>query len=176
MEKSIYLLAFVMTVAWSSATFAEPVAPLATPNAYGKQSFAVEGKTIADVEKELPSKEMVDIPAYPGSLFAMGSEANGELSSVQLISTASPAEVIAWYKKTLGKDWQYSPNLAIKEAGQVGVFVNTHKKNISAMDALKHRQLSVSKVEKPGDTGFIEMMFDVTGIRSMIVMTLKPMM
>jgi len=84
--------------------------------------------------------------------------------------------VIAWYKKQLGKGWQYVPGLATKRLNDVEIFVKTDKKNISAIDSLSYKQLEIAKVEKPGDTGVIEMVFDVKGIKSWIIMTLKPIM
>ena len=44
------------------------------------------------------------------------------------------------------------------------------------MDSLKYQQIRISKVEKPEDTGFAAMLFDVTDIKTMINMTVKPMM
>ena len=176
MKRSIILLIAILMLVWAVSAVAEPIAPLAPLNDYGRQSFAAKGKTEADVKKEIPSREMVSIPAYPGTFFAMSGKSNGELSVVQLISKDTPEKVIAWYKKQLGEDWQYVPSLAIEEMGQVGVFVNTDDPNVDAFDSLKYKQLAVSKIEKPGDTGFIEMVFDVTGMKSMIVMTVKPMM
>ena len=142
----------------------------------GKQAMTAQGKTLADMQSNLPSAEEVAMPIYPGTFCGATGESNGELSTLTIASKDSPEKVVAWYQEHFGADWQYAPQLAVKEAGQVGIFVNTDKKNISAMDSLKHRQLSVTKVEKPGDAGFIEMMFDVKGIKSMIVMTLRPMM
>jgi len=145
-------------------------------NDYGKQAFAAEGKKEADILKDIPPKEIVEIPACPGSYFGMSTGTNEELSGVTLISRDDPGKVIAGYRKQLGNHWRYLPNLATAQLGEVGVFVKTDKKNVNALDSLKYKQLRISKVEKPEDTGFIAMMFDVRGIKSMIVMTLKPAM
>ena len=176
MKRSFFLLIVALIVVWAVSAIAEPIAPLAPLNDYGKQAIGSQGKTEADFKKETPSRELVGIPAYPGSHFGMSGKSNGELSSVQLISKDSPEMVIAWYQENLGKDWQYVPDLAMAEAGEVGVFVNTSNKNVSAMDAFSNKQIRISKVEKPDDTGFIAMMFDVKGIKSMIAMTIKPLM
>ena len=180
MKRSFLLLIVALIFVWVVSAIAEPVAPLATLSATGKLIFAAEGKTEADMKKNIPPKELVSIPAYPGSLFVLAEGDENELTMVQLISKDSPEKVIAWYKKQLGKEWQNVPDLATKQLGDVGVFVKTDKKNISALDALNYKQLSVSKVEKPGDTGFIDafsliaVIFDVRGIKSWIVMTVKP--
>lgn len=176
MKRFPFLLMVILMVVWAVSAAAEPIAPLAPLNDYGKNAFAAKGKTEADVKKEIPSREAVGLPAPPGSYFGMSGKSNGELISVQLISKDTPEKVIAWYRKQLGKDWQYVPDLASEQLGQVGVFVNTDKPNVDAFDSLKYKQLVVNKVEKPGDTGFIEMVFEVKGIKSMIVMTLKPLM
>lgn len=172
MKRSFLLL----IVVWTVSALAEPIAPLATLSASGKQIFEAEGTTEADMKKDVPPKELVGIPAYPGSLFVMAEGDENELTMVQLISKDNPEKVIAWYKKQLGKDWQYVPGLATKRLNDVEIFVKTDKKNISAIDALNYKQLEVAKVEKPGDTGGIEMVFDVSGIKSWIIMILKPIM
>ena len=170
------MLIVALIVVWAVSAIAEPIAPLATLTDVGKQVFAAEGKTEADMKKDIPPKELVDIPAYPDSRFVMAEGDENELTMVQLISKDSPEKVVAWYKKQLGKEWQYVPGLATKRLNDVEIFVKTDKKNISEIDSLSYKQLEVAKVEKPGDTGVIGMVFDVSGIKSWIIMTLKPIM
>ena len=170
------MLIVALIFVWVVSAIAEPIAPLATLTDVGKQVFAAEGKTEADMKKDVPPKELVGIPAYPGSLFVMAEGDENELTMVQLISKDSPEKVVAWYKKQLGKEWQYVPGLATKRLNDVEIFVKTDKKNISEIDSLSYKQLEVAKVEKPGDTGAIGMVFDVGGIKSWIIMTLKPIM
>jgi len=173
MKRTIFLLMTVLLIVWTASAVAGPIAPLAPVSEFGKLIFAEEGMTVAEAQKDVPSEEMVGIPAYPGSNFVMGEEAGGELISVKLISKDSPEKVVAWYQKNLGKGWQYVPGHTIKELGEAGVFVQADNSNISVIEAMKHRQLRVSKVEKPEETGF-GLAFVVTGIKSMIVMTLIP--
>ena len=176
MKRWIFFLMGILITIWTASAIAEPIAPLATLSASGKLIFAAEGKTEADMKKNIPPKELVSIPAYPGSLFVLAEGDENELTMVQLISKDNPEKVIAWYKKQLGKEWQYVPGLATKRLNDVEIFVKTGKKNISVIDSLNYKQLEVAKVEKPGDTGSIEMVFDVSGIKSWIIMTLKPAM
>ena len=176
MKRAVFLLTAALVSAWVVSAIAEPIAPLATLTDVGKQISAAEGKTEADMKKNIPPKELVGIPAYPDSRFVMAVGDENELTMVQLISKDSPEKVIAWYKKQLGKEWQYVPGLATKRLNDVEIFVKTDKKNISAIDSLSYKQLEIAKVEKPGDTGAIEMVFDVKGIKSWIIMTLKPEM
>ncbi|MDH5736405.1 MAG: hypothetical protein OEY87_09810 [Gammaproteobacteria bacterium] len=176
MKKLFYALTILTTLIYSGSSFAEPIAQLAPLNAYGKQSFAAEGKTEAEARQDIPSREMVGLPAYPGSYFAGAAGDEDAISSVTLMAKSSAEDVAAWYGKTLGREWQNVPELATKQLGEIAVFVKSDKKKISAMDSFKLQQIRISKVEKPGDTGFAAMIFDVTGIKCMINMTIKPLM
>ena len=138
--------------------------------------LASEGKTEADALKDVPSEEMVGLPAYPDAYFAGAMGQEDSISSVTLMSKASAEDVVAWYNTNLGKDWQNVPALATKEISEIAVFIKSNKNKISAMDSLKYQQIRISRVEKPQDTGFAAMTFDVSGIKSMINMTVKPMM
>ncbi len=163
-------------LSWAGLSVAEPVAKLPPLTSVAKQGLAAKGKTEADMLKDLPSKKMVGIPIYPDSYFASQGGGNNDLSMVMLMSKNSPKEIISWYQKNLGAKWQNFPKLANKDLGQLAVFVNTEKKNIDVMESFKHKQVIISKVEKPEDTGFAAMLFDVTGIKSMISITVKPLM
>ena len=176
MKRLVVLLIVVAMAAWGASVFAKPIASLAPLNAFGKQSLASEGKTEADLLNDVPPMEIVKVPAYPGSYFG-GSMGTGDvLSSVSLMSKDSPEKVVDWYAKNLGSSWRSFPDQAMGALKEVGVFLETDKKNVTAMDAMKLRQVRVSKVEKPEDTGFAAMMFDVTGIKSMINITVTPLM
>lgn len=168
-------VAMSLLLAWVSVATAGPIAPMLPLNDFGKKSYAAEGKTVADAEKELPTAEEVGIPAYPGSRVGMSGESNGVLSMVQLLSQDSPDKVIAWYKEHLD-GWLYAPNLAVAAMDEVGVFVKTDKKEVDAFDSLSMVAVRIRKIEKKGDTGFIEMAFDVKGYKTLIDMTIKPVM
>ncbi len=176
MKKPVFMLTALLVITWTVSAFAEPYAPLAPRNAFGKQAMASKGQTMADAQKEIPTKEMVEIPAYPGSYLGSVGKSNGVLSTVQLIAKDSPEKVIAWYKKNLGKDWQYVPDLITEQMGEVGVFVQTDNPNIDAFDSLKYRQIRIVKVKKPEDTGFLGMFLEMKGIKSMMTLQIKPFM
>jgi len=176
MKIFFYALTILSVLISSGSSFAEPIAQLAPLNAFGKQSFAAEGKTEAEARQDIPSKEMVGLPAYPDSYFAGAVGDEKTISSVTLISKASAEKVVAWYSKTLGGEWQNVPELATKQIGEIAVFIKSDKKKISVMDSFKLQQIRISKVEKPEDTGFAAMVFDVSGIKSMINMAIKPLM
>ena len=174
--KKIIFLTVIMLMSWTILAFAEPVAPLLPHNDMGKQMLAAQGKTRADAMKEVPTKAEVGLPVYPDSYVGTAGKSNGVLSSIQLVSKDSPEKVIQWYKEKLGKEWKYMPEFTTKQIGEVGVFVKTDKEKVSDMDALKLLQIRIVKVEKPDDTGFLAMAFDVTGIKSTINMQIKPFM
>lgn len=174
--KQILIVFLVLLFVFSSAAFAGSICKFLPLTNLMKQSLSAEGKTVSDMENELPTAEQINIPIYPGAYCGMGGESNGELSMFQFLSKDSSEKVVSWYKAKLGDNWQYAPELAIEDMKQIAIFINTKKKNVSAMDALKYRQFAVSKVEKKDDTGFIGMSFDVSGIKSLVSMTLKPMM
>ena len=150
MKPSNFLL-LISVVVLSVAATAEPIAPLAPLNDFGKQAFAAEGKTEADMENDIPPKDLVGIPPYPDSYFGSSMGDGDELNAVTLISKDSAEKVVAWYQKELSSGWQYLPELATKQMNEVGVFINTDVKAISAMDALRYKQVRISKVEKPED-------------------------
>jgi hypothetical protein len=176
MNKGITTLTLVALLSWAAFAFAEPVAPLLPYNAAGKQMLDAQGKTVSDAQKDIPAKAEVGLPIYPGSYMGTSAKSNGELSSVQLASKDSPEKVIAWYKKELGKEWKYVPELATEQMGEIGVFVKTDKEEVDSFDAMKMQQIKIAKVEKPEDTGFLTMAFDVTGVKAMINMQIKPFM
>jgi hypothetical protein len=174
--KKLILLLTILTFVCAATAVAEPIAPLAPLNALAKQALAAEGKTEADMLKDVPPKEVVGIPAYPGSYFGVSMGTGDVLNSVTLMSRDSPEKVVQWYEKKLGSAWQSAPDQITAALKEVGVFLETDKKNISAMDAMKLKQVRISKVENPTDTGFAGMMFDVTGIKTMINIAVTPLM
>ncbi len=176
MNKGLHFIAVTFLLVWVNFSFAEPIAKLAPLNSLGKQAFAAEGKTEEDARNDIPTREMVGLPAYPDAYFSGAIGDESAVISVSLMSKDSAAKVISWYKKNLNSEWQNAPELATKQLREIAVFIRSDKKNISFMDSLKYQQIRISKVEKPEDTGFASMAFDVTGIKSMINMTIKPMM
>lgn len=95
------------------------------------------------------------------------------LSSIQFVSRDKPDTIFTGYKKQRGKGWKYLPEIATKQLGEIGVFVITEK---ATMDAMRSQQIRIAKVEKPEDTGFITMTFDVTGVKAMINIQIKPIL
>lgn len=176
MKKKGLILTAVFVLGLAVSAFAEPAANLLPYNSFGKQALAAEGKSEADALKDTPSKQAVGLPVYPGSYFGTSGASNGVLSSAQFVSKDGPEKIIAWYKKQLGSTWQYVPDLATKQLGEIGVFVKSNKPNISGMDSLSSKQIRISKVEKPEDTGFVAMVFDVSGVKAIINMQIKPIM
>ena len=176
MKGKIFTLTAVLVLGFVFSASAEPAAKLLPYNSFGKQSLASQGKTEADALKDLPSKEEVGFPVYPGSYYGIAGESDNVLISIQFVSKDEPEKIIAWYKKQLGSEWKYLPELATKQLGEIGVFIKTSKASVSAMDAIRSQQIRIAKVEKPEDTGFVAMAFDVSGVKAMINMQIKPLM
>jgi len=176
MKKRVFILTVITLMSWAVFAAAEPVAPFLPYNDMGKQMLDAQGKTVADALKDIPTKAEVGLPVYPGSYMGTSAESNGELSSVQLVSKDDPEKVIVWYKKNLGKKWKYVPEFATKQIGEIGVFVKTDSEKVDRIDSMRMQQIRIAKIEKPEDTGFLTMAFDVTGVKSMINMQIKPFM
>lgn len=176
MNKGITTLTLVALLSWADFVFAEPVAPFLPYNAQGKQMLDAQGKTESDAMKDIPTKAEVGFPIYPGSYMGTSAKSNGELSSIQLVSKDNPEKVIAWYKKELGLEWKYVPELATEQIGEIGVFVKTDKEEVDSFDSMSMQQIRIAKIEKPEDTGFLAMAFDVKGVKATINMQIKPFM
>jgi hypothetical protein len=176
MKKISLLLAAAILIIWTVPAAAEPIAALAPLNSFAKQSLAAEGKTEADMLNDVPPKELVGIPGYPGSYFGGSMGTDEVLTSVTIMSKDSPEKVVKWYADNLGSSWRSFPDQVTSALKEVSVFIKTDKKTIDAMDAMKLKQVRISKVESPTDTGFASMMFDVTGIKTMINITVTPLM
>jgi len=165
-----------MMMSFSGIAMADPYASLMPLNAQGKKMMQASGKTDAQRAKEAPAKDEIEIPAYPESFLSTTGGTKGHWSSVQLISNDSPDKIIAWYKSKLGKKWQFSPSLAIEQAGQVGVFIETNKHKVDGFDLMKFRAIIIAKVEKPGDLGFAATLGDLPNAKAVINIQLKPLM
>lgn len=166
----------VLLITAPALLIAEPAAPLLPYNEMGKQMLNAQGKTIKDAAREVPSKADVGLPVYPGSYMGSYAKSGGALSSVQLATRDGPDEVIAWYRKNLSGEWKYQPKLALQQMGEVGVFVKTDQPSMDTMAAMRLQQIRIVRIDKPDDTGFLAMTFDVTSIRAVINMQIKPFM
>ena len=176
MKNTLFSLSLIALVSWAISVWAEPAAPFLPYNDMGKKLLSSQGKTPTDAQKEAPTKEQVGMPIYPGSYLGTTGGSSGELSSVQFVSKDSADKVIAWYQKNLGKGWKQAPQLTVSQIGEVGVFVKTDLEQFDDFEAMKMQQIRIAKVEKPEDTGFLAMAFDVTGVKSIINMQIKPLM
>jgi hypothetical protein len=117
MRYSSVFAGIVFLVAMPSLLFAEPVAPLLKLNERGLEVMKAEGKTLADMEKAVPTKASVGIPIYPGAFLASSSSSSTMLSAVNLVSSDSPETIKAWYEKNL-TDWTYDPKFRLFHDGK----------------------------------------------------------
>ena len=164
-----------MMMSFAGIAMAAPYASMMPLSAQGKQMMKAAGKTDAQRAAEAPAEDEIDIPAYPGAFLGVTGGTKGAWSSVQLISNDSTGKIIAWYKGKLGNKWQYSPSLAVEQMGQVGVFIETNKKQLDGFDLMKFRTITIAKVEKPEDLGFAATLGDLPNAKATIALQVKPM-
>ena len=145
MKNTLFSLFIITLVSWAVSIRAEPAAPFLPYNDTGKELLSSQGKTLADAQKEAPTKEQVGIPIYPGSYLGTTTDSNGELSSVQFVSKDSADKVIAWYQKNLGKGWKQAHQLAVSQIGEIGVFVKTDLEKIDNFNSMKMQQIKMKK-------------------------------
>ncbi|MFO8048024.1 MAG: hypothetical protein R6U29_03230 [Desulfosudaceae bacterium] len=95
---TLLAITLLTTGAWS-----EPLAPMPEMTEEGRQMLQSQGKTLADVEKKIPSRAEVGVPVYPGARYATHVEParEGMLPSVSLISDDPPDQVKEWYGRNL---------------------------------------------------------------------------
>ena len=178
MKKTILTMAILLGLGAGNPAMAEPYAPLLPLNEQGKQMMKATGKTEAQRVGEAPSRDEIDIPAYPGAYMSMSGKSNGVLSSVQLVSGDAPEKVVAWYRDMLtAMGWQSRPSLATKLLDEVAVFIETTRADIGMIDAMKYRQVRIRKINNAqDDLPFEAMVSDVSGVKSVISIQVKPAM
>lgn len=144
---------------------AEPVAPLSKYSKDGMKLIKQQNKSLEDLKKDIPSKEKVGIPIYPGATFASAIEGSegGLPPSVNLISNDPPEKVRKWYENNL-EGWNYSEKLDLFYEGQ-------KEPEISELFEGKYQTVSVMKEEGEG----IDLMFlDVPDVKTRIQIVYKP--
>ncbi|MFQ5639984.1 MAG: hypothetical protein ACE5IR_18545 [bacterium] len=100
MKKILMTIVLLFGVSGGGLALAEPIAP---PVPFTKAYLAKTGKTQKQLDaariKRVPAKEVVGVPAYPGSYFYQSNHGfEKELISVVLCSQDEPEKVRAWYK------------------------------------------------------------------------------
>ncbi len=122
-------------------------------------------KGLSESSPEIPKASDIDIPPYPGAYLGSVMKSNWRLAGVMLLISDTPDQVIDWYRKHL-KGWREFPNLAMKRANQITVFVETEKEHLEpGIEVMHHRQIYVQRItNSKKDLPFTAMMYDVSGI------------
>ena len=167
-HKILFLLACAawIVLAGHEKAFSEPVATLLEMKQAGHQLATNRGKNLEDMKKEIPSRERVGLPVYPGVFFASsvkGSDSGSVkmLPAVNLVATDPPEKIVAWYREHLD-GWSYDERfeLFFEGEGKVDIESLMSKPTITVM--------------AEDDPGLDLMLYDTTGIRSRIILRYEP--
>ena len=116
------MLVSILAGAFGQVRAEEPLAPIAKLD-------DMFGPMVDAAEREVPDTSAVGIPAYPESQFCtikVGSWGEQAWSEVNLLSTSSYAEVIAWYRDKMDgwycKEWSEGASFSCsdKDPGPAG--------------------------------------------------------
>ena len=152
------MILFISLPAW-----AEPAAPMAPLKKEGMDLMKMQGKTMTDVEQEIPDKQEVGVPIYPGAMYVshMDTGSGDMLPSLNLVASDPPERVRAWYRGTL-EGWSYSDTFQLFYKGEG---------EISLSDLMQTESVNVSAEEGQA----LDLMFsDVPDVKSRIQITYTP--
>jgi len=176
MKRTLAMVVVLLFTGLPLALAGEPVAPLLPLSKDGEKMMRASGKTLRDIQNSAPSRKAVSLPVYPGAYYAGNATSGGKLVSVELLAKEGPAKVVEWYEKHLGPGWaRLADKYLVKQLKQVAVFAETTNPSPKPIEIMNLRTVQVMRVEKPEDTGFASMFFDVSGVRTRIVLGVTPM-
>lgn len=164
----IGIVFFLVTCAGIQTAGAEPAAPLLELTDQGMQMVKNQGKTLADVENNIPTKASIGIPIYPEAFYATHVEGTQEgsypmLPSINLVSSDSPETITAWYRDNLA-GWQYDET-----------FVLFHDAEGEAdMDSLMSVETQTVSIMAEDDPGLDLMFYKTDDVKSRIIIRYKP--
>ncbi|MDW7774539.1 MAG: hypothetical protein SCH71_16770 [Desulfobulbaceae bacterium] len=161
---SLMILSCVLLVlSLGSAALAEPLAPASKFSKKGIKILKSSNQTPKDFEKDIPSKEEVDIPVYPGATVSYVLEpGTGLPPTVNLISNDPPDKVKEWYRKNL-EGWGYSDMLNLFYEG-------TQEPQIAELFEGKYQTVAV--MEETGE-GLDLLLFEVPDVKTRIQIVYK---
>lgn len=101
------LLGFLACIALSPASAsADPVGDLLEFSHVGEQMMASQGKGHADIKKEIPTKQTVGLPVYPGAFYTGAMAGEGMLPTI-VMASGDPIETIKeWYANQDGLSYE----------------------------------------------------------------------
>ena len=154
---SVGILVIFTLVSWSA--FAEPVGALAELNPMGEQMLTSHGKSAADIEQEIPSRQTVGLPVYPGAVYTGAMEGTGILPSI-IMASADPVEKIReWYANQPG--FSYHDQLRLFYIGDE--YVMMESESVYLQDISENPSAS---------TGGL--MFNMAGMKTQFTISYKP--
>ena len=118
----VFMLVSILAGVYGQVRAEEPLAPMAKLD-------GMFGPMVDAAERDVPDASVVGIPAYPGSQFCtikIGSWGEHGWSETYLLSTASYAEVVAWYRNEMDgwycKEWSEGASFSCsdKDPGPAG--------------------------------------------------------
>ncbi len=137
---------------------AEPIGPVPEFNEAGGQLMAASGKTRSSIEENVPSRETVGLPVYPGSFFTGAMESSG-LASV-VMASADPVDTV--------RDWYAAQPGLSYDSGFV-IFYVGDKYQMMVSETVYLTDIS----EKPSET-LGGLMFDMDGMKTQITISYEP--
>ena len=159
----VLLVSLSLLLVAGSMVSAEPVAPLSNYSKKGMGLIRQQNKTLDDLKKEIPSRETVGIPIYPGATFASSLSGQGLPPTVNLISNDPPDQVKAWYMKNLD-GWGYSQMLNLFYDGRT-------EPKLAKLFAGKYQTVAI--MEEEGKALDL-MLLDVPNVKTRIQIVYKP--
>lgn len=164
----IFIAILLFTCCVIQAAGAEPVAPLLEMTDQGLKMVKSQGKTLADVEKEIPAKASIGIPVYPNTYYATHvrgrqNGANSMLPSISLVSGDSPEMIETWYRNNLD-GWKYDETYVLFHDGK-------GQADMESLMSIKTQTVSIMAEDEPG---FDLMFYHADHIKSRIIIRYKP--
>ena len=146
----------------SVAAFAEPVGDIPPISDSTRKIHEMQGKSIddalAEYKADIPSKEEVGIPVYPGSFYTTKFEAEGMLPAVTLASKDSIDEVSAWYEEQ-----------GLKWSDMAQMYYVGEKYEFMKSETVFLQDISEDPSESAGGLAF-----DMSGMKTQITISYKP--
>ncbi len=164
----IFIAILLFTCCVIQTAGAEPVAPLLEMTDQGLKMVKSQGKTLADVEKEIPAKASIGIPVYPATYYATHVKASESgsrpmLPSVSLVSGDSPEKIKTWYQNNLD-GWKYDETFALFHDGK-------GQADMESLMSINTQTVSIMAEDEPG---FDLMFYHADNVKSRIIIRYKP--
>jgi hypothetical protein len=156
---AIGLSALLLAALNTASVNAEPVGGLPDLNHVGSQMLESHGKTAADLLANVPSRETVGLPVFPGAFYTGTIEASEMMPTVVLASTEALAKVKAWYAGQPG--FTYDDSFKLFYRGDEYVMMQT--------ESVYLQDISENPTASAGG-----LMFNMKGMKTQITISYQP--